>query len=174
LKFRVVRSTSIKHVSAGKWNDEQLAGRKTSAHGFVYCARDPGSHSRSQYATKNHVDAACRRARSVVFRKHIFPGSTQSARASGLVPLILADLRMANVDGNAAGGFRFADRQIRGAQSAAPLAAGTKSAKVNARQIMAAAKNGCRTRQQMEATVRTVLSACSPNGSREGLLVEAH
>src|ERR1700720_1695669 len=61
---------------------------------------------------------------------------------------------MANLDGNAAGGFRFADCQTRIPKSATPLATGTENslARIDIRQIMAAVKYGWKTRHQMEAT----------------------
>jgi dGTPase len=67
---------------------------------------------------------------------------------------------MANVDGNVAGDFRFADRQTGSPQSATPLAAGTENpvAKIDIEQIIAAVKNGWKTREQMEATERALLA----------------
>jgi dGTPase len=67
---------------------------------------------------------------------------------------------MANVDGNVAGDFRFADCQTQSPQSATPLAAGTENplAKIDIRQVMATVKNGWKTREQMEATERALLA----------------
>ncbi len=101
---------------------EQFARQKNFAHDFFCYSRDARPNWRSKHAAQDNVRYTPHCARAFILWIDIFAVSVESTRPSRPVHCILAGVRVAYADGAFTVGFRFANAENRGAESAKNLA----------------------------------------------------